>query len=300
MKLLVWNPAYERHMTDEGEQLQRGLQRAGWTFGDPEEASAPGVGRVLVGDPRDWMIDRNLRPDEALARLGHVARFDGPVHVVCKDAWNRTEYQERVARAVGATALVHYYDAAGIRERCPWTARYPMVRTWHSVDAGECAGHVSRRGRAKAILTGHLGRDFYPEREALAREAKALGLDVMPHPGYRNTERHTPRYLAAIAGYKVHVCTTSRVRVALRKIVESVAVGCIPVTDLPAEEAVPGIDGALVRVPGGASIAEWGEAIRRAADSWDPDVALKHAAEAWAQHDWRVAGERLDRALCAS
>ncbi|HKX46140.1 MAG TPA: hypothetical protein VJP77_05520 [Planctomycetota bacterium] len=300
MKLLVWNPAYERHMTDEGEQLQRGLQRAGWALGDPEEAAKPGVERVFVGDPRDWMIDRNLRPEEAVDRLAVLGRFDGPVFLVCKDAWNRTDYQHAVARAVDASGLVHYYDAAGIRERCPWTAGYAMIRTWHSVDAGECAGHVSRRGRSKAILTGHLGRDFYPEREALAREAKALGLDVMPHPGYRNTERHTPRYLAKIAGYKVHVCTTSRCRVALRKIVESVAVGCIPVTDLPTTEILPGIDTALVRVPAGADIATWDAAIRRAADSWDPNVALKHAAEAWAAHDWRVAGERLDRALCAS
>jgi hypothetical protein len=89
----------------------------------------------------------------------------------------------------------------------------------------------------------------YPLRQRVIRDALDLGVDVLRHPGYGNQGPRTPEYMRHLAGYKVHVATASMYGFALRKIIESVAMGCTVVTDLPAYDVLPEIDGALVQGP---------------------------------------------------
>jgi hypothetical protein len=58
-----------------------------------------------------------------------------------------------------------------------------------------------------------------------------------------------------------HVATASSYHFALRKIIESVACGCTPVTNLPAYDVLPEIDPVLVRIDDDATEAQIGEAI---------------------------------------
>lgn len=302
MKALVCSPRYDLHMTSENTELRDGLVRAGWSvFHEPSDAIVDGATRLFFLDPRDWRIDTKRNYARGIEDAKVLRSFTGPKALVCKDAWNDTAWQSAFADAMGAGTLVHYYDRGGIVARCPWTSAYRFVRTWHSVDAGLCraAFAANEAGRGRAILTGHLGPEFYPLRTAVAGMAREWGIRVRRHPTYRNDRgSDTPAYLREIAAYKVHVATASICGVALRKIAESVAVGCVPVTDLPASEVMPGIDGALRRVPPGAPLADVKAAIDDAERTWDRDERLAWAAKAWEWYDWRAVGARLDAALC--
>ena len=69
--------------------------------------------------------------------------------------------------------------------------------------------------------------------------------------------------------------------------------GCTPVTNLPPEDVLPHIDGALVRVPAGMGLHGVREVIYNAARNWDYDERMKWARLAWSWYDWRSMGCRL-------
>jgi hypothetical protein len=93
------------------------------------------------------------------------------------------------------------------------------------------------------------------------------------------------------------VATASRYGFALRKIVESVAMGATPITDLPAYDVLPEIDQALVRISPVATLAELKEAIDTAERAWNLDRALYFAESARHFYDYRKIGKRLDRLI---
>ena len=93
------------------------------------------------------------------------------------------------------------------------------------------------------------------------------------------------------------VATASRFHFALRKIIESVAVGCAPITNLPAWDVLPEIDEALVRVPDSISTSDLRSVIDEAERAWDLDRARHFAARACDFYDYRAAGLRLDAAI---
>jgi hypothetical protein len=122
------------------------------------------------------------------------------------------------------------------------------------------------------------------------RDAVMCGVDVMRHPGYGNTGTRTPEYLKTIAGYKVHVATASMYGFALRKIIESVAVGCAVVTDLPDFDVLPEIDGAIIRVRPTANSIEMRDVIRSAVALWNLDERLAWAEKARRFYDYEAIG----------
>ena len=73
--------------------------------------------------------------------------------------------------------------------------------------------------------------------------------DLLEHPGYGNPGSQVETYVKALREYRVHLATASKYGFALRKIIESVAIGCTPVTNLPTYDVLPEIDGALKRIP---------------------------------------------------
>ena len=124
-RLFLGNADYARHMTDEGDQLQRGMEAAGWTLvlpgstdGHETERHVPALldkyspTHVFVHDKRDWSEDSPIcyrkgigyTGIEALAECKDVERF-----CVVKDAGSMREFHRAFVEEIDATAVVVYY-----------------------------------------------------------------------------------------------------------------------------------------------------------------------------------------------
>lgn len=303
--LMLGNIDYEMHMTDEGDQFQKGLQSAGWTlagagYGDGERDVAKLLERhnpthVIVHDKRDWSRDSRIcfRDDIEYENLGVLRDASAWVGIVVKDAATFRSYTEAFAEEVDADSLIVYYDKGAVDKHSGgWTRAYNKIRTYHSVDADLCGSIVEPAKRKYAMVSGAVGRHYWL-RSKIFLSAKNWGIDPYKHPGYGNSGSATEKYLRLMARYKVHVATASNFGFALRKIIESVAMGCTPVTNLPPEDVLPHIDGALVRVPAGMGLHGVREVIYNAARNWDYDERMKWARLAWSWYDWRSMGCRL-------
>lgn len=321
-RLVLGNVNYYHHMTDEGLQLQEGLHHAGWALagkGFPgyragwspsiyAEGDIPALlGRlnpeiVFVQDPRDWdplAGEGCFDPTIAFTGLDYLRReYGGFTATVIKDAGTYQHYQHMMALRLGVKAVVIYYSPVAVLAVAPWLTRWPLIRTYHSIDADRCEELFPIEGeRKRALVSGALNETFYPLRARAAEERFMLDIDLMVHPGYGAIGNHTLRYLDALSNYKVHLATASKFGFALRKIIESVAMGCTPITDLPAADELPEIDGALVRVPADIPLPALREIIDIHERRWDLGERLYWAERAWQYYDWRPMGKRLSDAL---
>jgi hypothetical protein len=305
--VLLGNIDYRRHMTNEGDQFQEGLRAAGWILAGPGydglrdvpailDASRPD--RVIVHDKRDWdpRSDIAFRKDLGFTRLGALADFRGFTGVVIKDAASSLAYQRDFYQEVGADAAIVYYHPRSVTQHGPWLVGRPLVRTYHSIAAEDVAGVPLDGARQPAIVSGALAK-CYPLRQRVVRDAAKLGIEVLRHPGYGHAGTHTPQYLRILAHYRVHIATASTFGFALRKIIESVAMGCTVVTDLPAYDVLPEIDGALVRVRPEIGTAELKTVIDQAIGDWDYETRLGWAMRARWFYDVAAIGARLDRTI---
>lgn len=312
MRLCLALHDYRNHITDEGDQLQRGLERAGWTltgagFGDgcrdvSELLARHNPDTVFVQDVRDWSPDSPgaFRRDVGFINVRELAaRRDILRLTVCKDAGTAVRYQKEFAESIRPDAIVHYYHERSILPLSPWLRNYRLIRTYHTVDAQFCETLPMVRERKRGVVSGAQNAQVYPLRAMATQNARALGIDALPFPGYGNRGCRTPEYLLALSQYKVHVATASAYGFALRKIVESVAVGCTPVTDLPSYDQLPGIDNALIRIPHGATLAQLREAVEFAANAWNFDERMECARIAREMYDYRVMGRQLDEKIAA-
>lgn len=307
--VLLANVDYRRHMTNEGDQFQEGLASAGWTLagaGFDGLRDVPAIldryrpARVVVHDKRDWDPASRIsfRKDIGFEHLAALQGFRGFTAVVVKDAATSVEYQQAFYREAGADAAIVYYHPESVRRHAAWLTQVPLVRTYHTVDATALVPLDVRAARRGAVVSGAVSGS-YPFRTRIVREARTLGVDVLRHPGYGNRGAHTPEYLQTLGGYKVSIATASAFGFALRKIIESVAMGCIVITDLPAYDVLPEIDGALVRVSPSVSTPALRHLIADAVQAWHPGAAATWAARARAYYDYRAMGTRLDADLRA-
>lgn len=306
MNLVLANIDLKRHMTDEGEQLQAGLELAGWTLAghgygdgckDVRELLRRHNPRIVLVTPReDW--DRTQHgcfdPAVSFENISALAGHGGFVAAVVKDS--PKDIQRIGCEEIAADAIVHYYHEQAVTALSPWMNDYRMVRTYHSVDADYCRTLDLTRARVRGVVSG-AHNDVYPTRRMAIVNAGELRIRYHKHPGYGNRGSVTRDYLNTLADYKVHVATASKFGFALRKIIESVAVGCTPVTDLPAWDVLPEIDGALVRIPQGATLAELKAAIDHAEQSWDLQRTLDYARKCLAHYDFRATTLRLSESL---
>jgi hypothetical protein len=311
VKLVLANRGYAQHTTDEGLQLEDGLHAAGWCLagygvGDscvdvPTLLARYTPRVVMVQDVRDWHRDNRwgcFDPRYHFARWERLRDCGAFVATPFKDAGSMPKVQAEFFQRVRPGALVTYYHPDAVREASKGAVSdYAQVRTYHTVDADLVRSIPLDGERRRGIVTGATGVGVYPLRQRVFEGAAALGIDGQGHPGYGNKGCDTARYLRQLAGYKVHVATASRFGFALRKIIESVALGCTPVTDLPAFDVLPEIDEVLVRVPSRISIDDLRGVIDEAERSWDLERALALSAKACAYYDYRVMGARLDAAL---
>lgn len=317
MKLLLANIDYRPgpgcgHMTSEGHEFQAGLEHAGWKlvgagFDDgcrlvPLLLLRHKPSMVVVHDKRDWHPESGIafRNDIAFEQLEALREFDGFKAVVVKDAGNPPAFQSEFCEQVRPDTVITYYHELAVGGAGPWLSAFHQTRTYHSVDREICDAIAIDGPRERGIVSGAVSRAVYPTRWTAKRFAGNLGVRVHAHPGYGNKGCHTPEYLKTLAGYRVHVATASRFGFALRKIIESVAMGCTPVTDLPAYDVLPEIDGALIRIPHGASWQTIKAAVDRADDEWNLEERAAWAEKARAFYDWRAIGTRLDGLLEAA
>lgn len=309
MNLILGNVDYEQHTTDEGDQFQRGLAAAGWAlagagYGDgctdvPTLLDRFQPEAVVVHDKRDWSPDSPgcFRKDVGFQRLWQLRTRPEIFRAgILKDAGSALAYHRSFFEEIAADAGVVYYYPPAVRRLNSWLGpRRHLLRVYHSVDSSLCAQLDLAGARRRAVVTGACS-GAYPLRSKLFRmvaSGAAGDIEAVGHPGYHNRGPHTPAYLRLLAGFKVHVATASRFGFALRKIIESVAVGATPVTNLLAEDALPEIDGALVRISPEAGWKELLAAVDRAAEEWNLAERMEWARKAWGFYDWRTSGLRL-------
>jgi hypothetical protein len=180
----------------------------------------------------------------------------------------------------------------------PWLGPIALVRTWHSIDVDVCRKIPLNLARRDSLISGAINPVVYPIRTEMVAWAKMNPgqIYVLEHPGYGNQGSATSSYLRTIANYKAHLTTCSIYGFALRKIIETVAMGSIPVTNLPDTDRLPWIDKALWRLPANLSAREIAWQLRDAAHSWTIGERLDFAKLA-ALYDYRLRGLHLDAAI---
>ncbi len=294
--------AMKRLVTDEGWQLMEGLEGAGYTLCGRrctvDEVSVPAIldrcrpGVVVVQDKCRWRGDEDAfrEPDAWFADLPALRRNEDVFKVaVLKDAQQTPDYHRWTADEIGVHAWIVYYHPRIVRHLAPYAREEHFIRTYHSIDADVVPPFDGDRGGC--ILAGAVG-DAYPLRKRLSG-ARLAGVTYLEHPGYALAGCATPDFLRTLSRFKISVCTSSIYGYALRKIIEATASGCVVVTDLPADETLPEIDGNLVRVHPSIGLAPLAALLERLAGSYDPDRQRRYAERAKAYYDKKAVGLRL-------
>jgi hypothetical protein len=312
-KLLAGVDFYAEYVTNENDELQRGLRMAGWQHEIARGRSLADVCRemdpamLFVTDPRDflhWDAFGNLKlpPSHSWTGLDQI-----PEHVfkatIWKDLFWYPDWQLETIQKIGCHAVVHYYDRAIIETIAPWLSDM-LIRTWHSVNRRLLPEWPEKR--AGVIVSGAVdarkGRDPridpYPMRTRLMRAlSRSLppGWTLRQHPGYHAAGTDTPAYMRALAGHRVSFCSSSAFSFALRKIIESVACGCIVVTDL--HESLPEIDDSIIRIAPDTPTGNIIGLCNEAAESWNEKTQRAAAARCVAWYDHERRGRELTEAL---
>lgn len=312
--LVLGNDAYRLHMTDEGLQLQDGLKMAGWALDGPgytgEHSARTLLKRhkphhVFVQDKRDWdplSECPGASAETAFTHISSLAASPATVSCVVKDAGpDGSEYHQQFCQEIGADAVVHYYHPLSILKYSPWLQHYKLVRTYHTVNIGDVPAFVagaSRRAICGSGAIGSLTTDVYPLRSRVSPRAREFGMVWLAHPGYFNDKGpDTPNYLKFLSQFKVSFATASAYGFSLRKIIESVACGCVVVTDLPTYDVLPEIDRALIRIKPNISDTDLKIVLQDAVESWEEEGRRRWAQKAVAYYNHRSMGERLSNAL---
>lgn len=294
-----------RHMTDEGWQLQAGIESAGYMlFGHnlphaqtdvPQILALTNPGIVLVQDKREWDPSKPACWDKEaeFKQIGALAERPDIFKVtVLKDSHQQPGYHSHSAVEMGAHAWVVYYAPRIVKYLSPYVRTEHLIRTYHSVDSTIVPRYQSHR-RFGALLSGAASAP-YPLRKRLIKGFRMLPQTThLAHPGYHAQGCATPDFLRRLSKYKVAICTASMYGYALRKIIEATACGCMVLTDLPVDEVLPEIDDNLIRVSPNASVTEVAAKLRKAYQQYNPAVQEEFAQRAQQYYDFKAAGQRL-------
>jgi hypothetical protein len=287
-------------MTDEGWQLQIGLEAAGYEmwgrFLPNDECSVPRIlqrtdpGIVIVQDKREWdathssSVDKRVtfEQSEVLASQPQTFRL-----TVLKDAHQRPEYHAHASQEIGCHAWIVYYHPDMVCHLAPWVRKQHLVRTYHSVDT-EKVPPFTANGRSGCLLSGAIRSKVYPLRRRLSRALTQLPeVTLLRHPGYHARGHNTPDYLRKLSTFKVAICTSSIYGYVLRKIIEATACGCAVVTDLPMDDPLPEIDDNLIRVRPDVSVSQMGDIVKQAIAAYDGEQQEEFARRALAYYDYK-------------
>lgn len=312
--------SFRRHMTDEGWQIQAGMEAAGyqlWGHGLPASGSKAGETDVaailaathpttaIIQDPREWDASTDNCFDkraqfhnaEILGQRPDIFKVG-----ILKDAHRSGAYYREAWEKMGCHAWIVYYHPDLVAAMAPWARKEHFIRTYHTVDGGDVPPFTAD-GRRGCLLSGATSERVYPLRTRMAKatkRGKLPSVTVLKHPGYHAKGSHTPQFLRLLTAFKVSICTASVFGFALRKIMESTACGCRVVTDLPVDEVLPYIDGEqgnLIRVNPGESPRVIDEIVREAEQGWDEERQRWLADVAATVYDWRAEGAMLAAAV---
>lgn len=287
---------FEVHTTSESYQLQERLGECGYSLygrgypGHRNETRVPLIVErenpktVIVQDKREWDRDSDICWNKALhfERSECLAEHDDIFKVtILKDAHQNPEYHRRAAEEIGCHAWICYYHPRLVHAFAPYVRMGHLIRTYHSVNPAEVPEFTDSGRADRAILSGAISKEAYPLRHRLRGLCHELPMmSVLHHPGYHPKGHKTPDYLKELSKYKVSICTASVYGYALRKIIESVACGCVVVTDLPVDEVLPGIDEALIRVHPDISAASMNELLAKLIREYNPWRQAEFASRA--------------------
>lgn len=312
MNIVLANRDYEKHITDEGLQLQNGLGESGWHLVGPSYAPfdhqdvrtilrETRADAVFVQDKRDWDQKSGVcyaPKGTNFTHLYSLAKHSYPVVVPVKDAGPQgSAYHREFCEEVKAAAVVLYYHPLSCLKYCPWLTNYKRIRTYHSINLDDIPEFVPAEHRRDVIGTGMVMEEVYPIRYRVSHHPQDFGLIWLRHPGYGAGGCDTPSYLSVISNFKVHLATSSAYGFSLRKIIESVACGCTPVTDLPKYDVLPEIDRALVRVKPTISDADLKTVMKEAVLNWDEGGRRLWAQKAKDYYNYQAVGQRLSENL---
>lgn len=305
-KMALALPSMASHMSNEGWQLMQALEHGGfhlrWGTSKQQLDVRDLVNRhnpstLVVQDKREWDRSGNLAiPHEYMHNIDSLQQREDIFKLtVLKDSHQRPLYHEASAKEIGCHAWITYYHPDIVSHLAPYVRKEHLIRTYHTVDRGKIPLFSS--DREGCVMSGAIGSNVYPLRSVLVCHRNYLPrLTFIRHPGYHNRGTHTHNYLKQLSKYKVSICTSSIYGYSLRKIIESVACGCVVITDLPVDDVLPRIDPFLIRLKADTPIAQY-EEIREMLPElyheYDPDLR-KHAAElAKTYYDYRVQGHLL-------
>lgn len=293
-----------RHMTDEGWQLQIGLEGAGyplWGHNLPNNetdvprimhAAKPGV--VVVQDKREWDAAKpacwdkkaEFKTIHTLATMHDVFRL-----TILKDAHQQYDYHAHSAIEMGAHGWIVYYAPQIVHRLAPYVRPKHLIRTYHSLDKSLVPRFNAKR--LGCLLSG-AASNVYPLRRLLISQIRHLPqVDHLKHPGYHADGCHTESYMRMLSKYKVAICTSSIYGYTLRKIIEATACGCIVVTDLPTDDVMPEIDENLVRVPSTIPVREMSNLLIKLYAGYNVSRQKELSDRAKSFYDYREVGRRL-------
>jgi len=292
-----------RHMTDEGWQIFAGLEHAGYSLYGARlpncDTNVANIVRlnpkvVVVQDKREWDVSpRDFRDKAACFKNVEELRNRSDIFkiTILKDAHQRPDYHKESADGMGAHAWIVYYHPTIVKHVAGYVRPKHLIRTYHTLDKDLVPGFSTKR--SGTLISGAVS-GAYPWRKKLVTSHKLLrDARVVKHPGYHMSGCQTPVFLRQLNSVKVSICTSSIYGYVLRKVIESVACGCVVITDLPHDEVLPEIDPCLVRVPTDMPIVKLNNLIVRLYDEYDIEKQRMYAEKAKAYYDFRVSGIRL-------
>lgn len=282
----------QRHMTDEGWQIMEGLGQAGYRLcGTGLELEEMDVTKIVMNhrpktlviqDRREWLRkgETSFVNSEGLQEKRTIFKV-----TILKDAHHDIQTNRHWCWQVGIHAWIVYYNPKIVNRLAPYTRQQHLIRTYHTVRKEHLPAFKPARLRRTAMLSGAVS-NAYPWRQYLT-DCKSLEATKFKHPGYHLNGKccATPEYLQTLNNFKVSICTASMYGYALRKIIESVACGCLVITDLPYDEQLPLIEPSIVRVRPGTPVEVVNDLIHKLSVGYSEDRQRVQAREAAAFYD---------------
>lgn len=292
----------KNHTSNEGWQLMLALEHAEYDLcgymllhGTDVDVilRATNPSTIIIQDKREWdNASKDFREPRAnFNNIRSLRKHPSFKLTIVKDAHQKPLYHSLSAEEMGVHAWIIYYHPRIVNHLASYTRPQHLIRTYHSVDSSSIPEFNFNRSRC--LISGAIS-SVYPLRERLTNKVYLLPeTDSLAHPGYHRRGTATGKFLQLLNKYKVSICTSSIFGYSLRKIIESVACGCIVITDLPYDDPLPEIEEGLVRVGNDTTVEEIASLITKLHKEYDYDKQCKLSRIARIYYDYRASGIRL-------